>query len=189
MTRWVGLDLSLASTGWAVIDANGFTVGAVRPTDLAGLPRLRWLSDRVLDVVRGASAVAVEGPAYSRQAASGVAQQGHHERAGLWWRVYDLVDLYGVPVVVVTPGSLKLYATGKGNAPKTAVVAAFRSEFPRVDLPPGKAAEDAADAAWLALMVAHHAGRPLVITTPDHVRALHGVRWHDTDAHERTPAL
>ena len=64
--------------------------------------------------------------------------------------------------MTIPPASLKMYATGKGNASKDAVLAAAIRRYPDVEFD----GNDAADALILAAMGADHLGFPLVSKTP-----------------------
>lgn len=62
--------------------------------------------------------------------------------------IRTLFTVRHVPFVVVRPNVLKLYATGRGNADKDAMVDAARARL-EVDLS-GRKVDDLADAYWLA---------------------------------------
>lgn len=160
----VGLDLSLTSSGFA----RGSSVGRLTPPKhLTGLERLRWIRGSVLEVVAGAGLVVVEGLAFSSHTGKAA------ERAGLWWLVVDALDVAGLPVAVAPPASRCRYATGKGNAPKDAVLAAACRRFPAVDV----TGNDQADALWLAAMGCAYLGYPMVELPVGHRQALSGVAW------------
>lgn len=69
------------------------------------------------------------------------------------------VELYeaGIPVVMVMPSVLKKYATGKGNAAKSAVILAL---YKRTGLE--LADDNQVDAYWLRAMGAQALGEPLI---------------------------
>jgi Holliday junction resolvasome RuvABC endonuclease subunit len=125
--RILALDLSLSATGWA--DAAG--AGVLRPPKDhdRGMKRLVWIRDQVLEFaanteqlhVGSASAdlVVIEGYAFGAKNQAGVHAIG--ELGGI---VRVALFEFGVPVVEIPPASLKLFATGKGNAPKDEVLAA-----------------------------------------------------------------
>lgn len=164
MTSVLGLDLSLTSTGIA----RRRTVGRLTPPKgQSGLVRLRWIRERVLEAAAGADLVVVEGLAFSSNTGKAA------ERAGLWWLVADALDTAGIPVAVAPPASRCRYATGKGNAPKDAVLAAAVRRFPDVDV----TGNDQADALWLCAMGCEYLGAPLADMPALHRQALSGVAW------------
>src|SRR5690349_14244004 len=98
MSEVLGLDLSLTGTGLA---GDSWTKTLKPPTKLQGLERIDWIRNTIVeDHLDDVALVVVEGPAYSKQAG----QQGHHERAGLWWVTIRAIWHHGVPYAVVTPG-------------------------------------------------------------------------------------
>lgn len=169
MTHVIGLDLSLTSTG--VASSLGWT-DRIRPGDLRGLERLRYITRTIGDYARtGRYRLAVlEGPSYGSRYGS------PHERGGLWWMVYDLLDRREIPVAVAPPASLKLWATGSGAASKTAVLDAMRLRYPHAEI----TTSDEADALALAEMGAAWTQQAEV--TGHQRRALNGVNWPATVA-------
>lgn len=180
MTTVVGLDLSLTATGIAVLtDAPPHwdtTVVGSKPTgdDVAArADRLTDLSAAILLRCIGADLVCIERPAYSSNSGSVT------DRAGLWWLVCArLVRGLRIPVVDVVNNHLKTYATGRGNAPKDAVLAETVRRYGA--LVPTLADNNEADALQLAALGMHHlTGRPLVDLPQTHTRALAAVKWPD----------
>lgn len=172
--RVVGLDLSLTSTGVGITAIS--SVGTVRlkpPAKLRGLERMRWLCTEIALYCRPmtqTSLAVLEGPSYGNQGTG--RQSGHHERAGLWWLVYDQLHSLGVPVAVAPPATVKKYATGKGNAGKDEVLSAAvrrNDEF--------EGGNDEADAMWLACMGADHLRLPVFPMPQAHRAALASVAW------------
>jgi crossover junction endodeoxyribonuclease RuvC len=172
--RVLGLDLSLTSTGVA---APTWTYALKPAPALRGTDRMLWFRRQIFDDAISPSTaltlVAMEGPAYG---ATG-GQKGHHERAGLWWLVRCMLAGVDVPVAVIPPASLKLYATGKGNAGKDEILMAAARRF---DWFAG--GNDEADALWLAAMAADHLGTPPVVMPAAHRAALAKVEWPDVPA-------
>lgn len=171
--RIISLDLSLTSTGVA---GDGWTDTATYPSvpkDASLLrrhTRMRLLRQRILDLVGPADIVAVEGPSYGHGP-----QAGEHERAGLWWLIVDSLIRRNVTVIVISPSSLKKYATGKGNAGKDLVLMAAASRIPGFD-----GGNDQADAAWLHQMVLAHYAPALAVPVPaKHREALAVISWPD----------
>lgn len=169
----IGLDLSLTSTGVARIDGSDATVARVvsKPaasTLAARSARLRSIAAKVTGMCAGAGLVVVEGPAYASK--SGAA----HDRAGYWWLVVAELTATGVPVVEVPPATLKVFATGRGNAGKDDVLTAVVRRYPHVEF----AGNDEADALVLAAMGCRLLGAPLEASLPQtHLRAMEKVKY------------
>lgn len=149
----VGLDLSLTSTGIARVqpgDPAVIETLRVRPGKRTGCARLNVILHEVLDACMDADLVVLEGPAYNQVNAA-------HTMGGLWWLCRYHLWVLGRQVVVVEPGHLKKYATGRGNAGKDEVLAAIIRRYPATEL----AGNDEADALCLAAMAADQLGSPL----------------------------
>jgi crossover junction endodeoxyribonuclease RuvC len=169
--RVVGLDLSLTSTGVAIICGTAVRLARIEPGDKGGdHARIDRIRSRVWELADGANLAVIEGPSY------GSVTGKQHERAGLWWIVTRMLWRAGLPYAVVTPSQLKKYATGKGAGPasgKDKVLAVTVRRYPMADVD----GNDVADALTLAAMAADHLGHPLA-TVPQAQRAvLAGVRW------------
>lgn len=167
--RVVGVDLSLRSTGVA---GRGWVDRVVPPRGLTGLPRLRWIRSAVLDLVRPAELVVIEGLAFASTTGKAA------ERAGLWWLTVDSIQAADVPVAVVPPACRCRYATGRGNASKDAVLAATIRRYPDVPV----TGNDEADALVLAAMGLDHLGCPLTTVPVTHRAALGAVSWPAIDS-------
>ena len=182
----VGLDLSLTSTGIAIIDTGASaTVTRITskppatprgpngkplpPTLQQRTDRLTGLRDRIFTMLKYADLIVIETPAYSSKTGS------THDRSGLWWLVVEKLDYQGRYDVaeVSTTGRTK-YATGKGNASKDSVLAAVVRRYTDVPVE----GNDEADALILAAMGARHLGHPIDDPLPKtHVAALDAVHW------------
>jgi Holliday junction resolvasome RuvABC endonuclease subunit len=171
----IGLDLSLTATG--IVSSAGWievTGRAGKKTD--GYPeRMAKLDVIVADVVNfitpaTTQLAVIEGPIYSR------ADPSFFDRAHLWWEVYRFLRRAGVPVAVPTPNHLKIYATGKGNVPKTAVVYEVGRRWQMYDTGGN---DNACDAVVLAAMGLDWLDRPLCPMPRTHRRALDMVTWPD----------
>jgi Holliday junction resolvasome RuvABC endonuclease subunit len=133
-------DLSLTESGFT---APGGRFGVLKPPMDAsrGMARIRWIRDSVLDVASGSDIVVLEGYAFGAKgnAFISLAELGGVVRCAL----ADISKRY----VDVPPASLKLFATGKGNAKKDEVLAAaIRSlQYPGHN-------HNEADALWLRAM-------------------------------------
>lgn len=179
----VGLDLSLTSTGIAVIHLDDqVDTHRVRSIGHAGdtldqrCTRLGLLASRILHLVPAGALVTVEGPAFGMRA-----QSGTHDRAGLWWIIVaELLD-NGHVVVEIPPKNRAQYATGKGNAAKDHVLAAAVKRYPDVDI----TGNDVADAVIIAAMARRRLGHPIDQMPQAHWVALDKIVW----PHNTTPAL
>lgn len=175
--RVVGLDLSLTSTGVAVVeDGRVVVLGRVTSTGRKDATlaeraaRLDKIAARLAAEVAGADLVVVEGPSFGQQR-----QGGQHDRSGLWWLVVRDRFERGRGVVEVPPACRAKYATGRGNAPKDAVLAAVVRRYGDLVEVTGN---DTADALLLAAMGARHLGRPLEPQLPlTHLAAMDAVHW------------
>lgn len=108
----------------------------------------------------------IEGPSYASEFGD------QFDRAALWWGVYSALAAKRVPIAVVAPGTLKKWATGKGNAKKPDVLAAAKEWCrPRN--------HDEADAAWLALLGAAKLGDVIlpVELTAWRIAGFEAVKW------------
>lgn len=197
MTRIIGLDLSLSSTGACRLELTPqplgpenvevtlqritskpppIPAGAKQPTLQQTSLRLRKLAGQITALCAGADFVLVEGPAISRTS-------GHaHDRSGLWWLVVARLTGAGLNVVEVGTTVLKTYALGKGGGPgadKDAVLAAVVLRYQELATVTGN---DEADALVLAAMGARWIGQPIEPKQlpQTHLRALKSVRWTPT---------
>lgn len=168
----VGIDLSLSSTGLAVI-VNGRAQVARHKTAPVGdaLARRHYRLLEIAEVVRswasGADLVVLEGPSYA-------STTGHqHDRSGLWWLVVHRLLSSELPLGIVPPTSRARYATGKGNATKDAVIAAVVRRYPEVDV----TGNDQADALILAAMGARRLGHPIDVVPKASLTGMTGAAW------------
>lgn len=139
--RILALDLSITAPGMCLPDGTTTTI-KTNPKD--GDRRLQTIVDQVGlalgegpdGIGDGVDLVVIEGPVVRSSAAVTIGMV--HGAVRL-----RLID-FGTPYVLVTPATLKAYATGKGNADKTAMaIAALKRagrEFPD---------DNQVDAAWL----------------------------------------
>jgi Holliday junction resolvasome RuvABC endonuclease subunit len=167
----MGLDLSLTSTGCAVI--TGGALGGDPDTFRIRSAKRGWarLDSQVTRIGLGVQqydpdVIAVEGPAYH------AAAQGSywHENAGLWWAVTARIWKSGRPLVIISPAVLKKYATGSGASKKSAMVGQAIRRFGLAEI-----GEDEADALWLAAATLQHYGLPAVKLPQLQVDALEGL--------------
>ncbi|WP_193613131.1 crossover junction endodeoxyribonuclease RuvC [Nocardioides lijunqiniae] len=174
----IGLDLSLTSTGVAVVDdhvevGRRVTVQRIRSngkkdaTIADRTDRLRRLAAKILIPARDADLVVIEGPAYHQS------NPGMHDRSGLWWLVTERLHAYDWPVAEVSPSVVKKYATGKGNAGKDQVLAAVVRRYPDVEV----GGNDEADALILAALGARFLGQPIDDMPALQSAVVASVRW------------
>jgi crossover junction endodeoxyribonuclease RuvC len=177
MIRVVGLDLSLTSTGIAIVDLESVPVWDVRTIESKGKEtaslderrrRLSALREQITTCARAATLVVIEQPAYSRTVGS------MHDRSGLWWLVVDELASWGIPVAEVGPTKRAKYAAGSGTAGKDTVLLAASRRYPDVPM----TGNDTADATLLAAMGARHLGHPVEKSLPaGHLAAMKDIRW------------
>lgn len=173
----VGLDLSLTSTGIALImTGDGREYREVRRIESTGRTgaslyqrhaRLDLIAADVVASCNIADLVVIEGPSYGSQTGS------QHDRSGLWWLVVDRLRNDSLRVVEVPPSCRMKYATGKGNARKDVVLAAVVRRYPRIDV----TGNDEADALVLAAMGARWLGHPIDDLPQTHLAAMAKVHW------------
>lgn len=98
------------------------------------------------------------------------------ERSGLWWDLYRLLRARRIPIGIIYPTTLKLWATGNGKADKAAMKATVKSWWPHArDFITN---DDIADAAALALAGAFQLGDPMPFEVrPVHAERLKAAKW------------
>jgi len=168
----VGLDLSLTGTGVVHIDEVGISTslikskGTRRDSLAQRAHRLATLREQITDLIPERALVVVEQPAY----ASGTGSM--HDRSGLWWlMVASLIPFHNV--TEVAPGTVKKFATGKGNAGKDEMLAAAIRRYPSADITDN----NVADAMHLAAMGARYLGHPQEADTVKIAEAMSVPRW------------
>lgn len=166
----IALDLSIAATG--TCDTEG-TTATIKTKTADGDRRLVTIADRVRHLI-GENRGYLGG--HLAQLAVIEDLPTHAHGAGVTGMVHgavraELIRL-GVPYVLVTPASLKKWATGRGNADKVAMgVAAlkrFGREFPN---------DNEADSFLLWAMALDALGHPLVSMPAANRAALDAVKW------------
>lgn len=121
----IGLDLSLTSTGVAVVHVDGglYSAAAIK-SKLADTPRLLDIRNNLYSILnklpKKPTLAVLEGYAFGSQA--------RHEAAGeLGGIIKVALFLEGIPIVIVPPMTLKKFVMGKGNAQKDEMrLAAFK---------------------------------------------------------------
>lgn len=159
----VAFDLSLTCTGYA--DATGCGV-LVPPASVGrGIARVGWIRDAVLERVTAGNVVAVEGYSFASRgrAIISLGELGGAVRLAFADR--------GIAFADVPPSCRCMYATGKGNAPKEAVLAAAIRTLGYMGH-----STDEADALWLhAMATAHYASTSSL--TGKQRQALAAIDW------------
>lgn len=184
-----GIDPSLTNTGIAVLcdgaparlhslghgTPNGKTYGH-RSDRIVSQCRavISWLDDNlqgplgILPLSKRLDLAVIEGPAY------GANMPSNHDRAGLFWGLYSTLRARKIPIAVIPPATRAKWATGKGNADKTTVLATVRAWWPTTHI----ANHDQADAAVLAAIGAFHHGDPMPFEVKErHTANLAAVQW------------
>ncbi|MGQ4351954.1 hypothetical protein [Streptomyces drozdowiczii] len=161
----IGLDLSLTCTGVA-----GPGWSAVIRTKTRGDHRLAYLVAEIASYIKAADMVVMEGPSYGHGAMA-----GHEELAGLRVLVRMYCHRHRIPYGVVPPSSLKMFATGRGNATKGEVRSGVADRYGHHTEGVGR--YDQADAYTAMAMGLHHLGYPLADVPERALRALDGCAW------------
>lgn len=173
--QYAGIDLSLTSTGLAMIypnddDAGVYTHLVTSKPKATGpavekrgkLVRAETYDDKLwrfqgitADIeawVTPGAHVFLEGPSY------GSAGQATHDIAGNWWLLYNRLRARSQSsITIIPPSCVKQYATGKGNAAKDAVMAAAIKTYSDVDI----TNNNTADATVLLAIGLRMAGKPI----------------------------
>jgi Holliday junction resolvasome RuvABC endonuclease subunit len=156
----IGLDLSITATGIAFRDGTTQTVKA----SATGDHRLLAIRSACGLATAGCDLVAIEDlPTHAKAAGITGMVHGAIRAALLEW---------GYPYALITPASVKKYATGKGNAGKPEMaVAAFK----RAGIEFGD--DNQCDAWWLRAMALDHYGHPLFELPKAQRGAIDAVNW------------
>jgi Holliday junction resolvasome RuvABC endonuclease subunit len=161
--RVLGLDLSVRATGLCLPDGALSTFRPTRNDDW----RLVEIRNHIVGLVRDhrVDLVMVEGPFISRNNSSGAMLL-----AGLHYVVRVALLSNGTPFLAPQPQLVKMFATGRGNAPKLDVIKALI----RHGVDPGD--DNQADA-WTLRAIGMALAGEAVIRVPDsHLRALANLR-------------
>lgn len=153
----VGVDLSYTATGIAWPSATD--IFETKPVDGPDHVRAAIIASHVCAHARDADLVCIE---------AGVYRSSHAFMAGvLHGVVYDRLTPMWERVLLVPPGTLKKYATGKGNADKTAMVVAARERLGYEGMN-----DNEADALWLRAHGMALLGRPMCELPAKNLEAL-----------------
>lgn len=135
----LAIDPSLTSTG-VVLGSRKPTIDLWKPGERRGPERLKWFFNRTTKIISHwePAVVAIEGYAYR-------AKDSHAHSLGELGGVIRLACARtSTPLLVVPPGNIKKFATGKGNANKQLVLT---EAVRRLDYEGHS--DDEADALWL----------------------------------------
>ena len=184
--RVIGADLSLTSTGLALINNGHFEATAnfkskgkrgdgypewcrrieAMSTDVTRKLNLWWVLEAV-------DLLVIESPSH------GSTFGNPHERAGLWWDVYRWAFDKEIPVATVAPATRAKYLTGSGRSDKKVVLAHAIERYVQLDTP-RITNDDIADAVGLADMGARWLGEPLVpdeLMPAANMESMKGAKW------------
>lgn len=156
--RVVGLDLSLSATGIAYSDGRTRTITPASSGDA----RLAEIRSEVREAVYGTDFVVIEDLPINARG------------AGLTGMVHGAIRVMlqtGPPYVLITPATLKKYATGRGNATKPDMRMALYQRM-GIDLRD----DNQVDATWLRYAGLQLLGEPVVELPKAQVAALDKVR-------------
>lgn len=122
--KFLGLDLSLTNTGWAILNNEGDEIvagGIIKPKERRGIERLEYIEDEIKLVLKNHNPlfIAIEGYSFGSRlgksnAVFGIGELGGVARLCLYKEGRDWID--------IAPTVLKKYVTGTGNAKKDIVI-------------------------------------------------------------------
>ncbi|WP_432185435.1 hypothetical protein [Streptomyces tendae] len=174
----VGVDPSLTGTGIASsngwVEVHGYKRPRAKDPGITQLPHperiqaMRDLLALVTTTIGYPDLAVIELPAVSRSGG------GAHERGWFWWQLYHHLTLNEVPVALMAPNARALYATGKGNAAKGAVIDAVSRRYPAWTTDGN---DNAADAVALMAAGRDWLGHPLTQLPKTHRAALDKATW------------
>lgn len=160
----LGIDSSLTRTGLCHVFTSEFDQGieievrsvSTSPAAYGTTPcgysrRIDHLVQAIEPWMKGVDLVAIEQLAYAARGNAAFALPW------LWGRIIDSAAERKIPVLVVGTSARAKYATGKGNSPKDAVLAAAIRRWPNVDITDN----DVADALIVAAIGSRHIGHPV----------------------------
>lgn len=165
--RILALDLSLTRSGYCLGSGlAGCETGVLETSRLRGMERLDRIVREVQSLARGCDLVVIEGYSFGSKG------RAVFDVAELGGCVRFLLHRLGTRYVDVPPSTLKKFATGKGNSPKDAMIAAAIRRF-------GFAGSDNNEAdAFLLWCMARHAYQCPVVSLPQlQAAALEAVTW------------
>ena len=164
--KLLGLDLSLASTGYSINEQTGIIA-----TKFKGPERLSFINKTVLQLCldEEIDCVIVEGYSFASRnsQAHSIGELGGCIRMTLWE--------CGIPYIEVPPTSRAKFATGKGNSGKTEVISSISSKTGKVFSGPG--ADDECDAWILEQMGLAKLNMSVYSWTKEQLSSLEKIDW------------
>ena len=114
--RFIGLDLSLTSSGVCIIDEsyNVIYSARIKTSKKRGMERLEYILEKVKESIKNIDAIAIENYSFGVRNSSSLTGLG--ELGGV---IKLMLYKKGKDYVLASPGQVKKYATGKGNAKKS----------------------------------------------------------------------
>jgi len=168
--RFIGLDLSLTSTGYSI---NGET-GVIK-TNAKGPERLSIVSNKILDLIadNDIDVVIIEGYSFASRngQAHSIGELGGAVRMRLWE--------FNIPFIDIPPTCRAKFATGKGNAGKTEVISSISAKTGLTF--EGSGADDECDAWVLEQMGLTYIGQSTQYWNKEQLNALEKVDWAEID--------
>jgi Holliday junction resolvasome RuvABC endonuclease subunit len=165
----LGLDPSLQACGYCL--PNG-QPGTIKPGSRKGVERLQYLRHVVLDMATGIGDIPPIDLLVLEGFSLGSKRQAYsYEIGGLGWVLRVALTEAGVRWIEVPPATLKVLATGRGNANKDMMLAAAirRLGYQGAD-------HNEADSMWLRAAGMELLGAPVVVLPQSHLRALDAFR-------------
>ena len=170
MTRILGIDPSLTSTGLALVEGGQVLQTERIRSRNKGHERIDDILVGIQDIIAGGPKpiVGIEGCAFSAKGSAIV------QIFGLWGIITHQLHRWGMDYYVIPPTSRMLYGAGSGRASKDEVLAAVVRRYLDVDV----TGNDVADALIVAAMGARHYGEPLEPSMPAaNLKAMDKVEW------------
>lgn len=180
MTLVAGLDLSLTSTGIALVEVGeGLRSTKAIKSKKDGDTLADWcaridaLGMAIYDEVfiHRPDLIVIESPSFGSKFGNA------HERGGLWWELVLQAWREGFEIATVTPAQRAKYGTGNGRADKKDVHAAVKVRYGTPEL--RIQTDDEGDAVLLAAMGARFLGGPIDDDPlpASHLDAMEKVKW------------
>lgn len=185
-----GVDLSLTATGVARSDGHLQIIGQPGITQMT-IHRQMPLFDKTAEEIAWAALWGDDGDRADIVVIEtlDMAQSygGQIERTVLWWKTIEHLVARHTKVLTCISTHLKMYATGKGQADKKAILAAVHRDYPQFEV--GRN-DNLADAVVLMAMGLTYAGAALTVLPEEHTRAIQTLRGVDDNRPRsiRTPA-
>lgn len=132
--KLVAFDLSLASTGYAILADKTVSFGTIKCGKERGMERLEAIRKACADI----ALYSEQNHEHSRadlvicEALAFAAHDLNHERAGLATLIRHSLWLEHIPYVLAAPTSLKKFVTGSGKAEKSQMMLAVFQHFKHI---------------------------------------------------------